>query len=194
MSEFVFCKTCNLKISTFLSTVESCASTVFKSLGYGLGEAVYQKALEILLYQEFQKSFSCSHSKKSISSEAVIPISIQGWACGTIRSDLIVYWTNEAGLKTEIIIELKATSTNLDEKNVLQLLAYLRATKNTVGILINFTQKSKLISSILSGDEGEPTKKKRKKTTNTVGSTLLSVSKEELEKEPTIEFIPVILR
>lgn len=187
-----------MKISTFFSTVESCANTVFKSLGYGLGEAVYQKALESLLYQEFQKSLNCSHSKKSISSEAVIPISIQGWACGTIRSDLILYWTDEAGVKTEIIIELKATSTNLDEKNLLQLLAYLRATKNTIGILINFTQKSKLISTILCGDDGEPTKKKRKKTTDAVKlvkqTTLLNVSKEELEKEPTIEFIPLILR
>ena len=192
-----FCEECKIKLSTVLSTIEHCANSVFRELGYGLGESVYQAALAATIRKEFDSSLKCSHALKIVANETIIPVSSNGLTCGSIRSDLILHWKIGNDKSTDVIIELKATSTPLDEKTLLQLLAYLRATNIKRGILINFTQKSALLSEAL--QQSRPRNKKRRLsdsveiTTVDQNSRIICINLETLNKEPIVEIFPVLL-
>lgn len=185
-----FCSECKITQSVVFSTIQLCANTVFQLLGYGLSESVYQNALAALIRKEFDGKLKCSHALKSVSDETVIPIICDSRLCGTLRSDVILYWKVENQQQNDIVIELKATSTPLDEKSLLQLVAYLRATNAKKGILINFTQKSAILTAAW---HEEKQKKKRKLNEEPCREKTISISLDHLLIEPRVEFFPVLL-
>jgi GxxExxY protein len=93
---------------------------VYKTLGSGFLEAVYQKALEVELAQR----------NIPFESQVDIEIEYKGMKLDqTYRADLVCY--------DKIILELKAVQNLLPEHEA-QLQNYLRATKMRVGLLVNF--------------------------------------------------------
>ena len=93
---------------------------VYRTLGCGFLEAVYQQALEVELMQ------------RNIPSESQVDIDIEYKGMKleqTYRADLVCY--------DKIILELKAVQ-NLLHEHEAQLQNYLRATKMRVGLLVNF--------------------------------------------------------
>ena len=196
MSTLEFCRHCNITQKTIYDTIELCAANVFKELGYGLGEAIYQNALAASIRKEFENKLKCLHATKSVEQETTIPIVCDSFTCGTMRTDIILHWAVGKEIKKNIIIELKSTATKLDEKNVLQLLAYLRATNTSRGLLLNFTQKSELVNQVW---HTKKTTKKRKENEAAVSEQRqekkreISISLEALALEPMIEFVAVFL-
>ena len=94
---------------------------VYKNIGAGFLEAVYQECLERELVIrgipfESQKDISISYKGEKLNQ--------------TYRADLICYG--------RIIVELKAVKTLLPE-HLAQLHNYLRATKMRLGLLVNFS-------------------------------------------------------
>lgn len=93
---------------------------VYRTLGCGFLEAVYQQALEVELTQRnipFVPQAEIEVEYKGVKLEQ------------TYRADLICY--------EKIILELKAVQILLPEHEA-QLQNYLRATKMRVGLLVNF--------------------------------------------------------
>ena len=96
------------------------AMEVFNQLGHGFLEAVYQEALE----REF-KSRGIPYER-----EKELTIFYKGELLEqTYKADFICY--------EDIIVELKAV-TILQDSHRSQVYNYLRATKNKLGLLINF--------------------------------------------------------
>jgi len=92
---------------------------VYKTLGSGYLEEVYQNALE--------HELSLRHIVFSAKKE--LHILYKGQDCGLYEPDLICF--------NKIIVELKAVE-ELHEKHTAQLLNYLRATGFRLGLLVNF--------------------------------------------------------
>ena len=93
---------------------------VYRTLGCGFLEAVYQQALEVELTQR----------NIPFVPQAEIEVEYKGVKLDqTYRADLICY--------DKIILELKAVQNLLPEHEA-QLQNYLRATKMRVGLLVNF--------------------------------------------------------
>jgi GxxExxY protein len=93
---------------------------VYRTLGCGFLETVYQKALEVELSQR----------NIPFVAQSEITISYKGVTLDqSYRADLICY--------DNVIVELKAAQNLLPEHEA-QLQNYLRATKMRVGLLVNF--------------------------------------------------------
>jgi GxxExxY protein len=93
---------------------------VYRTLGCGFLEAVYQQALEVELTQR----------NIPFVSQAEIGVEYKGVKLDqSYRADLVCY--------DKIILELKAVQNLLPEHEA-QLQNYLRATKMRVGLLVNF--------------------------------------------------------
>lgn len=93
---------------------------VYNELGCGFLEGVYQEALEIEL------------NSRGIPfvAQPLVPISYKGSSLTqTYRADLVCY--------DAILVEIKAVS-NLADEHRAQILNYLHATKQPLGILVNF--------------------------------------------------------
>jgi len=110
----------NLRHDTLAYQIIGCAMEVYKTLGPGLLESVYQKALlKELEYNE-------------IRAEAEVPINViyHGEDLGIgFRMDILVEDT--------IILELKSVA-KLEDIHYKQLLNYLLLTDKPIGYLINF--------------------------------------------------------
>ena len=98
---------------------------VYNKLGYGFLEKVYENALMI----EFKK--------ESISAVSQSPIKVlyEGDIIGEYYADILV--------DNKVIVEIKAAKC-LVEENEAQLLNYLKATDNEVGLLLNFGPKPEI--------------------------------------------------
>ena len=97
---------------------------VYKTLGAGFLESVYQEALEVEL----------SAMNVPYKSQPEITISYKGRSLNkTYRADIVCY--------DSIILELKAVKQLLPE-HMAQLQNYLRATKMRLGFLVNFGNPS----------------------------------------------------
>lgn len=95
------------------------AFEVYKVLGYGFLESVYQKAMQAELVRLGLRA----------EVERPIKVSYKGTVVGEFRADLLV---NEV-----VIVELK-TARNYNDDDEPQLLNELKATRIKVGLLINF--------------------------------------------------------
>ena len=95
---------------------------VYKELGHGFLESVYQKAMLLALRE------------KNLEAKAQAPLRVwfRGQVVGEFLADLIV--------GDSVIVELKAIS-GIDPAHEAQLLNYLRATEIEVGLLLNFGRK-----------------------------------------------------
>ena len=97
-----------------------CCYQVHNQLGPGFPEKVYQAALVIALRQV----------GLLVEEERYFDVSFDGQTVGAFRADLLV--------EQSIIVEVKATSGPLPKLFTAQLVAYLRAAKLAVGLLVNF--------------------------------------------------------
>ena len=105
------------------NTIIGCAFRVYNILGYGFLESVYEKAMLIELNKaglraEFQKE---------------ILVHYDGQIVGEFKADIFV--------EDVIIVELKSVRM-LSKAHEVQLVNYLLATQKSVGLLINFGEKS----------------------------------------------------
>lgn len=98
-----------------------CAYRVYNTMGFGFLESVYEKCLLIEV------------KKAGIEAESQCPITVyyEGEVVGEFIADIVV---------GDIIIELKSV-TRLVKAHEVQLVNYLVATGNPVGLLINFGEQ-----------------------------------------------------
>jgi GxxExxY protein len=108
---------------------------VYRELGSGFRERVYQRALRLALKQD-GFSVGCEVSKT---------IWFRDLAIGRFRADLVV--------DDLIVLELKSLP-ELLPSHVAQLLNMLRATKLEVGLLLNFGPIPQVKRVVVTGDEG----------------------------------------
>lgn len=95
---------------------------VYKKLGYGFLEKVYEKALKYEL------------EKVGFQVERQSPINVY------YETELVGEYFADLMVENKIIIELKA-SESLCEEHEFQLINYLKATDTEVGLLLNFGKK-----------------------------------------------------
>jgi GxxExxY protein len=98
---------------------------VYKTLGYGFLEKVYENAMALEL------------RKRNVTVKAQAPITVlyEGEIVGEYFADLLV--------ADAVIVELKAAKALADEHEA-QLLNYLKATPHEVGLLLNFGPEPKV--------------------------------------------------
>lgn len=96
-----------------------CAYNVFRTLGFGFLESIYQKALLIEL------------EKAGLKAEVEKPLKVyyDGRAVGEFSIDILV--------EGEIILELKSVE-SLAKAHEVQLVNYLKGLEKDIGLLINF--------------------------------------------------------
>lgn len=102
--------------------IVSAAIQVWKTLGYGFLEKVYENALLIELRK---RGFSVQQQKP-------INVSYEGKLVGEFYADIVV--------NDQIILELKAAQA-IAKEHAAQILNYLKATEIRLGILLNFGPK-----------------------------------------------------
>ena len=103
---------------------------VYRQLGYGFLETVYQQALmHELLAQGLH-----------VASESELPVYYKGYNIGTYRADLIV--------EDKVLLELKAQN-NLHKSSEAQVINYLKITGLKLGLLINFSWPKATIKRIM---------------------------------------------
>ena len=102
-------------------------NNVYKTLGYGLTELIYQKALTIELRQHF----------KNIQTEKSVPLVYKGHEIAVLRADIII--------DDSFILELKSI-TRLSTKEELQLRRYLTTLNISNGLLVNFGKELEIKS------------------------------------------------
>ncbi|MEN6460746.1 MAG: GxxExxY protein [Syntrophomonas sp.] len=100
----------------------ACAYKVFRVLGTGFLEKVYENALVVELER-------CGFK---VTQQQSLKVFYEGVAVGDYFADLVV--------EDKIILELKALN-QLDKVHEVQLVNYLKATGIKVGLLINFGDK-----------------------------------------------------
>jgi GxxExxY protein len=113
--------------------VIGCFLTVYRKLGFGFAEKVYENALCIELRKAGIKATKQEHIKVYYENEVV----------GDYKADILV--------EDKIILELKAVSAIIEEHEA-QLLNYLRATDVEVGYILNFGTKSQFLRRVFSND------------------------------------------
>ena len=113
-----------------IDKIKKIAKEVFKALGSGYEECVYEKAMEVGLRLE----------KIHYENQRILPIFYKNFNIGQSKPDIII---NDEKGKEQIVIELKATSTKLGPKEEVQLKKYLEMLGMKKGILINFQQTTK---------------------------------------------------
>jgi len=110
-----------------INKIKKLAKDVFKALGSGYEESVYEKAMEVALRLE----------KIPYENQRTLPIFYKNFSIGTSRPDLIIKDTNG---DEKIVIELKAMTSKVGKKEEVQLQKYLESLKIKKGILVNFPQ------------------------------------------------------
>ncbi len=94
-------------------------NAVHSELGYGFLESVYSNAISVLL----------NGAGLRVEREVPYEIRFHGQHVGTYRADLVV--------QSRIVVEVKSSNA-IAQPHVAQLLNYLRASRLTVGLLLNF--------------------------------------------------------
>ena len=109
--------------NTLTETIIGLAIKVHRTLGPGLLESAYEKALMV----EFQR-----HGIQA-QSQVLIPILYEGVEIDqAFRADIVV--------EDQIILELKSVK-QLDDSVYKQLLAYLRLSNRKLGLILNFHEE-----------------------------------------------------
>ena len=97
----------------------ACAYKVFNQLGFGFLESIYRKAMVIEL----------TKAGLRVEEEKPLKVYYDGHVVGNFSSDLFVEDT--------VIVELKSVQNTVKDHEV-QLVNYLNAIKQNIGLLINF--------------------------------------------------------
>ena len=106
---------------------------VYKVLGYGFLEKVYENAFRI----ELMRNGLCVKQQQNIK------VYYEGMLVGDYYTNLLV--------EDIILLELKAAE-SLCPENELQLINYLKATNIEVGLLMNFGKKAEYVRKIFTND------------------------------------------
>ena len=104
------------------------AKDVYKKLGSGHPECVYDKAMRVGLRA----------AKIKYESQKVIELTYKNHYVGEAYPDIIVHFG-----KTKIVLELKAISGNIGASEEQQIKNYMHILKIKSGLLINFQQPGK---------------------------------------------------
>lgn len=118
-------KTNNYLYSELTDTILKAFYIVYRSLGYGFLEKVYENAMEMELKKIGLK----------VKRQAPIKVYYDDQEIGLYYADLMI--------NDKIIIELKAAEA-LCEEHEAQLVNYLKATDIEVGLLLNFGKKPEI--------------------------------------------------
>lgn len=110
-----------------------CYYEVYKTLGFGFLEKVYQRAMILEL----------KGSGLSAESQCPIRVHYKGEVVGDYFADLVV--------EKSVIVELKAAESVIEEHE-LQLINYLKATDIEIGLLLNFGKAPAIRRKIFSND------------------------------------------
>ena len=118
-------------VQSMISFIINISNNVFNTLGKGFNECIYHKAILVDLYKTNYK----------IETKKIIPIDYKGVNVGYVESDVIVY---DERNNIMIIIELKAQTNDLSYKEKFQVQKYMNniENENTIGLVINFSQKN----------------------------------------------------
>jgi GxxExxY protein len=110
---------------------------VYRELGYGFFEAVYQRAMPLAL------------AARGVSSEREVPLVVRfrGEVIGEYRADLIA--------EGRVIVETKVAD-QIARAHEMQLLNYLRATGIHVGLVLNFGPRPTFRRLLLSSPQEGP--------------------------------------
>jgi GxxExxY protein len=108
-----------MEYSQITEQIIGAAYEVYNEMGFGFLESVYEKCMLIALAER----------GIVVQSQQPIVVFFRGHVVGDFDADLLVDET--------VIVELKSAS-KLVEKNEVQLVNYLVATRKPVGLLINF--------------------------------------------------------
>ena len=111
--------------------IQGCVFEVYRELGHGFLEKVYEKALLLEL------------ERKDLAAMAQCPLAVsyKGTMVGEYFADLIV--------EDRVLLELKAQD-KLTDAHKAQVLNYLKATGIRVGLLVNFTYpKAEIVRLVL---------------------------------------------
>lgn len=103
--------------------VIGCAMRVHNALGPGLKEAMYQRALSVEM----------EHAGISFEEEYDVEIAVDGVSIGLLYLDHLV--------DGQLVLEEKAFSHLLTNEEIAQIITYLCATGNPVGLLLNFGRR-----------------------------------------------------
>ena len=114
----------NIKIQKIVSIIKD----VYKNLGSGHQECVYDKATQIGLRL----------AKIKYESQKVVELKYRDYYVGEGYPDIIVHFGRE-----KIILELKAVGGNLGPSEEQQIRNYMKILKIKAGLLINFQQPKK---------------------------------------------------
>lgn len=106
---------------------------VYKSLGYGFLEKVYERAMILDMIG----------AKIAVEQQVAIKVYYENQVVGNYYADLLV--------EKKVIVELKAAEVLLKEHE-LQLINYLKATDVEVGLLLNFGPRAQVIRKIFTND------------------------------------------
>tara|TARA_B110000967_G_C18478828_1_gene361106 strand:+ start:42 stop:545 length:504 start_codon:yes stop_codon:yes gene_type:complete len=126
-------------VQSMISFIINISNNVFNTLGKGFNECIYHKAILVDLYKTNYK----------IETKKIIPIDYKGVNVGYVESDVIVY---DERNNIMIIIELKAQTNDLSYKEKFQVQKYMNniENENTIGLVINFSQKNNTIYEVQS--------------------------------------------
>ena len=124
---------------SMISFIINISNNVFNTLGKGFNECIYHKAILVDLYK----------TQYQIETKKIIPIDYKGVNVGYVESDVIVY---DEKNDLMIIIELKAQTNDLSYKEKFQVQKYMNniENENTIGLVINFSQKNNTIYEVQS--------------------------------------------
>ena len=108
-----------------LEKIKKIAKDVYKELGSGLQECVYDKAMQV----------GMRLAKLKYENQKVIELTYKGHYVGEGYPDIVVHFGNN-----RVIVELKAIGGELGMAEEQQLQNYMKIMKIKYGLLINFQQ------------------------------------------------------
>jgi GxxExxY protein len=127
----------NKEIKNLIEKVKECAKEVYKELGSGWPESIYQNAMEVALREK----------GINYESQRIIPISFKGYTIGESKPDLVV-WLKSKNKRIAIVIDLK-WEPYIKEDHTSQVKKYIKELKKQVkpdeevfetGFIINFVK------------------------------------------------------
>jgi GxxExxY protein len=142
----------NKEIKSLIEKVKECAKEVYKELGSGWPESIYQNAMEIALREK----------GINYESQRILPISFKGYTIGESKPDLVV-WLKSKNKRIAIVIDLK-WEPYVKEDHATQVKKYIKELKKQIksdeevfdtGFIINFVKPtSKKVDEEIENFEG----------------------------------------
>lgn len=127
------------KIKKIINTVKECAKEVYRQLGPGWNEGIYQKAMEVALRER----------KVAYETQRILPITFSGHVIGESIPDLVIWLSLKKRKRIAIVIDLK-WEPYLKAEHHSQVAKYIQELKKQVkkdeevlntGFVINFSKE-----------------------------------------------------